>query len=235
MLRLAQWVDAFPGPMADHAPAVQRSLDALVEQPAAGSGPDDGATPAAAAPAASQPDRRGSRRPPMPLWLAGTVILLIAAAGFVAVRNDNSDTSQSGDQLTAPDVSGLDRAAAVAEFQAAGFPDGDINWLFDCLGFGGSQVGVAVGQSPAAGAQVPVGTRVDILLQANDCTTVPDVVGVSLQDGTAAIVGASLRAGPRPDCQATGAVDLISAQSIAGGSEVVVDSEVALTYRPDDC
>jgi len=235
LLRLAQWVDAFPGPMTDHAAAVQRSLDALVEQPAAGSGPADDPTPQAPAPAPPQPERRGSQRPPMPLWLAGTVILLIAAAGFLAVRNGNSDTSQSGDQLTAPDVSGLDRAAAVAEFQSAGFLDGDINWLFDCSGFAGSQVGVTVGQSPAAGVQVPVGTRVDILLQANDCTAVPDVVDSSLQNGTAAVVGASLRAVPLPDCQATGAIGVISAQSITGGSEAVVDSEVVLTYRPDDC
>jgi serine/threonine-protein kinase len=127
----------------------------------------------------------------------------------------------------------LDDAASA--LKAIGFDN--IPWLNGC--YGSSGVGDVVTQSPAAGARIALTAPVQLYLQANNCVTMPNVVGFSLASAESTLEALGFAPNEitwRAECYA-GAhpADQVQTQSPAPGASVPKTQLIALGVEADNC
>lgn len=84
---------------------------------------------------------------------------------------------------TVPSVLGEQLSAAESALEARGFHN--IPWVYECLN--STLIDDVITQSPGAGASIALTAPVQLQLQANNCATVPDVIGFSLQNAETAL------------------------------------------------
>ena len=79
---------------------------------------------------------------------------------------------------TVPDVLYTTLSGAAATLKERGFDN--IPYLYGC--YGSSSIGDVIRQDPAAGARIALTAPVQLYLQANNCDTVPNVIGMNLSN-----------------------------------------------------
>ena len=77
---------------------------------------------------------------------------------------------------TVPNVLGEQLSAASSALEARGFHN--IPWVYECLN--STLIDDVIQQNPGAGASIALTSPVQLILQANGCATVPDVIGFQL-------------------------------------------------------
>ncbi|RWZ67917.1 Stk1 family PASTA domain-containing Ser/Thr kinase [Labedella populi] len=135
--------------------------------------------------------------------------------------------STGAEQVTVPDLSGLDQGGATAALEEAGLELGSItDQNSPSIG-----PGIVMGASPASGTDVDTGTTVDLVLS-NGKVTITDVTGqtmsVARQLLEDADIGLTVDPIADPTCPAEPG-EIITAQSLAPG-EVDQKSTIELTY-----
>jgi serine/threonine-protein kinase len=124
------------------------------------------------------PARRRSRKP---LWIA-VLILVLAAAGVAAALVLTRGGSDSG-QVSVPDVTGLEFAAAAEQLREAGLQPAQRARASDAV-----PAGQVINTRPAGGQEVARGSTVLVNVSSGPATRqVPNVVGQSLEDAQAEI------------------------------------------------
>jgi len=170
---------------------------------------DQSSSPESAAAPAAGPKRWG-------LWVALGVIVLAVALYFMW---------RAANTVDVPDVVGLTQAEATTALESAGLSAGSVS-AEETLGAPPETV---TGQSPAADAQAPKGSAVDLTVAAIPVVNVPDVVGKSESEAEAALAADGLRTGTitgeySPDAKA----GIVLAQSPEANKDVTVGSLVSL-------
>ena len=135
--------------------------------------------------------------------------------------------STGAEQVTVPDLSGLDQAGATAALEEAGLELGTITDENSPT----VAAGVVLGSSPASATETDVGSSVDLVLS-NGKVTITDVTGqtmsVARQLLEDADVGLTVSPIADPSCPAEPG-EIITSQSLAPG-EVDQKSTIELTY-----
>jgi beta-lactam-binding protein with PASTA domain len=161
------------------------------------------------------------------------VAAVAAVAIFLLVDGGDDPGDVPAGSVVVPDVDGFDRESAIGVMRGAGFADTEIFWRFGCYGFAGEREGLAVRQTPSPGEVVPTQTRVDILLQANDCAPVPDVVGEESAAAAGAVAAAGLVPEIRDECGSPAAAGTVASQQPSPGTEVVEGTVLVLVVEGD--
>jgi beta-lactam-binding protein with PASTA domain len=158
---------------------------------------------------------------------AGTVKRVEPASGTTIPCGSSVDLVGSLGQPVVPDVIGMtetDASAAVTAVDSLGV--GSIT--YECNDVVAE--GLVIRQDPVGGTAVLCGSSVNLVVSSGECLcTVPDVLGLSLADANAAIIGAGLTVGTisyASDCSVP-AGHIIS-QNPVGGSTAVCGSAVDL-------
>ena len=124
----------------------------------------------------------------------GDVISQHPAAGSSVPDGTTVDlvVSSGPELVSVPNVVGMTQAAAEASITGAGLTVGSVTTAFSTT----VPAGDVISQNPAAGASVPVGTAVDLVVSLGPApVSVPDVVGLAQAAAEAAITGAGLTVG----------------------------------------
>ncbi|HEY6494049.1 MAG TPA: protein kinase [Trebonia sp.] len=133
-----------------------------------------------------------------------------------------------------PGVEGDGLSAAESALNAAGLHN--YSAAYDC--FDSRDADAVVTQAPAAGTRVALTAPVQLGLQADDCVTVPSVVG--LRPARAKSILYALGFAPaditsRFECDGVQPVNQVEAQSPAAGTSYPTDQPVSLDVEADDC
>lgn len=91
LLRLAQWIDLFPGPIANHAASLQYMVGSMLTE--------HGLTPPAPEPQPAPPPRRRPQIQRRTALTAGAVAILIIAATAIALQSGEDERPAQGTQL----------------------------------------------------------------------------------------------------------------------------------------
>ncbi|MBL8258439.1 MAG: PASTA domain-containing protein [Candidatus Competibacteraceae bacterium] len=160
---------------------------------------------------------------------AGSVISQNPAAGAsVASGSAVALAVSSGPApVTVPNVVGQSQSVAGSTLQSAGLTAGSITTESSTA----APAGIVIRQNPAAGAAVAPGSAVALVVSSGPPpVTVPDVVGLTLQNAQNVIARAGLLTGSMTD-QTTGNFslnNLIASQNPAAGASVVRGASVNL-------
>jgi eukaryotic-like serine/threonine-protein kinase len=131
-----------------------------------------------------------------------------------------------------PAVVGETLVAATSALKSSGFDD--IPYLYNC--YGSDNSGDVVRQSPAAGARVTQASPVHLYLQANNCYTVPDVIGMNLSDASDSLKSRRYdNFSYLYDCYGSANISDVVRQVPAAGARIVPTSPVHLYLQANDC
>ncbi|HEX3913331.1 MAG TPA: PASTA domain-containing protein [Steroidobacteraceae bacterium] len=162
---------------------------------------------------------------------SGSIISEMPAAGTMVAPNSNVSVviSSGPAQVAVPDVVGMTQASATASITGVGLVIGTVELTTSATVTAGN----VISQSPAAALDVSSGSTVNLIVSSGPAATqveVPNVVGMTQQAATAAIMSAGLSLGGF--ATETDAVvapgDVINVSPMAG-TEVVSGSNVFLT------
>ncbi|MBW7865663.1 MAG: PASTA domain-containing protein, partial [Candidatus Hydrogenedentes bacterium] len=151
---------------------------------------------------------------------AGTVVLLTVSSGPCG--------------MNAPDVTGLQQPAAEAAITGAGAVVGLVARQCDAV----LPLNTVISQSPAAGAPMSSGGRMDLVVSSGPCNgQIPNVVGLSETDAAALIAaeGFAVSSPPLTQCSLTVAAGSVTSQQPAGGTSATLGSTVTLTVSSGPC
>jgi beta-lactam-binding protein with PASTA domain len=161
----------------------------------------------------------------------GTVLDQSPAAGATIPANQRVTLVVSGGQRfgTIPSIIGMNRDAAQAALETAGFEVGDVSERPST-----QPAGAVIDSRPRPGVQAPMPSAVAVVVSAGPTTTiVPDVVGKQLGDAQALLRAAGLGVGLVQYGNGGNAIAdasaVIAAQSPAAGAQVTSGSRVDLT------
>ncbi len=200
------------------------------------------------------PPRRSRRRL---AWAAAAGAVVIAAAAVAAValasgtgRPHPSRPSASAAALAhssppaspsaspavtspaVPDVLGMTLPAASSALKARGFHN--IPYLYDC--YGSHDIDDVVRQVPAAGARPALTSPVQLYLQADNCRTVPDVIGMNLSNAAYTLKQAGFTNIPYLyDCYGSPDTGAVVRQSPAAGTSYGSNQPVSLKLQANNC
>ena len=134
-----------------------------------------------------------------------------------------------------PGVLGETQASAISALAASGFDN--IPWLDGCYGSG--NIGDVVTESPGAGTRLALTSPVHLDVQANNCVTMPDVIGDNLNSAISALEGVGFAASSinwRDECYTgTYPVNQVVTQSPAAGTSYGKTQYIALGVEADNC
>jgi beta-lactam-binding protein with PASTA domain len=123
-------------------------------------------------------------------------------------------------------------SAATAALEARGFRN--IPYLYDC--YGSSYTDDVVREAPGAGAVIALTAPVQLYLQAANCGTVPDVVGMNLSNAASTLKQAGYYNIPYLyDCYGSSDIDAVVSQSPAAGTSYGDNDPVSLKLQADNC
>jgi beta-lactam-binding protein with PASTA domain len=131
-----------------------------------------------------------------------------------------------------PNVVGATLSAATSTLKARGFDN--ITSVEGC--YGSSAAGDVVKQSPGAGVQAAFTTAIQLSVQASDCYTVPNVVGMTQADATSALQAAGFTdIYAETGCYGSTDVGYVVTQSPAAGTSYGGDQEVTIDIQAAGC
>jgi beta-lactam-binding protein with PASTA domain len=123
-------------------------------------------------------------------------------------------------------------SAAASALEARGFHN--IPYLYDC--YGSPDIGDVVRQSPGAGARISLTAPVQLFLQANNCHTVPNVMGMSLSDAAYTLKAAGFDNIPYLyGCYGSSSIGDVVSQSPAPGTSYGATQPVSLKLQANNC
>jgi len=154
----------------------------------------------------------------------GTVLDQSPAAGTRVVPDSTVDLFVASNQMVdVPDVRGHNRWDAEETIRAAGLSVGDVSEQPANL-----DEDIVVGQDPAPGANVGVGTDVHLSVMAGTITEVPDVRGYNREQAEKILSDARLRLAEVLAVYSNQQAGIILEQSPSAGMRVSVDVPVTL-------
>ncbi len=131
-----------------------------------------------------------------------------------------------------PDVRGTLLSRASTILRRAGFSD--IPYVYDC--YRSLDVGNVVRQDPMAGTRVATTSAVRLYLQANDCSNVPNVVGMTLDDAAATLKKVGFTNIPYVyECLNSKQIGAVVTQSVAPGTSYGRSKPVSLKLQANNC
>jgi len=123
-------------------------------------------------------------------------------------------------------------SSAAAALEARGFHN--IPYLYGC--YGSRDIDDVVQQSPGAGARISLTAPVQLYLQANNCDTVPDVIGMSLSDAAYTLKAAGFTNIPYLyGCYGSSSDGDVVSQSPAPGTSSGSTQAVSLKLQANNC
>jgi eukaryotic-like serine/threonine-protein kinase len=133
---------------------------------------------------------------------------------------------------TVPSVLGEQLSAASSALEARGFHN--IPWEYECLG--SSLILDVITQNPGAGASIALTAPVQLLLQANNCATVPDVIGFNLQNAETALKDQGFtNYNWYYGCYGSSQILDVVSESPSGGTSYGTDQLVSIKLQADNC
>ena len=131
-----------------------------------------------------------------------------------------------------PDVVGTTLSAASSALKARGF--GNIPYLYNC--YGSADTGDVVQQAPGAGATISLTAPVQLYLQADNCATVPNVIGMSLSDAAYTLKQEGLTNIPYLyGCYGSSQTGDVVSESPGAGSSYGTTQPVSLRLQANNC
>jgi beta-lactam-binding protein with PASTA domain len=133
---------------------------------------------------------------------------------------------------TVPYVTGATLSSAAAELKAHDFHN--IPYLYNC--YGSPDFDDVVQQVPGAGALIAVTDPVHLYLQAQNCSTVPSVIGMDLSNAADALHGAGFSNIPWVNgCYGSSEIGAVVTQSPAAGTSYGKNQAVSLKLQKKNC
>ena len=131
-----------------------------------------------------------------------------------------------------PDVLGEQLDPAVAALEARGFHN--IPWEYECLG--SNLILDVITQNPSAGASLALTAPVQLALQANNCATVPDVIGFDLANAETAFKDQGFtNYNWYYGCYGSSQIDDVVTESPGGGTSYGTDQLISIKLQADNC
>jgi serine/threonine protein kinase len=164
---------------------------------------------------------------------SGDVVRQAPAAGTHIARSSPVHLYLQDDNCYGvPDVIGMTLSEAAAKLNSSGYHN--IPYLISCYGSG--NFSDVVRQTPAAGAHIAPTSPVHLYLQANNCSTVPDVTGMNLSNAAATLKQAGFT--DIPDvykCYGSTDINAVVRQSPAAGTNHSHLQPVSLELQAGNC
>jgi serine/threonine-protein kinase len=133
---------------------------------------------------------------------------------------------------TVPSVVGTTLSAAAAALQARGFHN--IPYVYAC--YGSPLINDVVRQSPGAGATIALTAPVQLYLQAQDCATVPNVLGMNLSDAAYTLKQLGFTNIPYVyGCYGSSQINDVVSQSPGSGTSYGKTQPVSLKLQANNC
>jgi hypothetical protein len=156
--------------------------------------------------------------------------LAAAASGLVALILQLFPPSPQ--TATVPYVTGATLPSAASELKAHGFHN--IPYLYDC--YRSPDFDDVVSQVPGAGALIAVTDPVHLYLQAQNCGTVPSVIGMNLSNAANALHAAGFSNVPwLYVCNGSSDIGTVVVQSPAPGTSYGQSMAVSLKLQAKNC
>lgn len=156
----------------------------------------------------------------------GSGVALIIANGRCTSAGGGSES------ILVPAIVGLTEEEASSRIRAAGLEVGEVTRV--CTS--SVTAGVVMSQSPAPLTPLAPSGAVTFAVSAGPCVVVPDVVGKDQSEAITILTDAGLTVGTvTPQCQTSGSDDVVLAQSMAAGTQVIAETAVNLTVSDTTC
>ena len=131
-----------------------------------------------------------------------------------------------------PNVVGTTLSSAAAALQARGFHN--IPYVYEC--YGSSLINDVVRQSPGAGATIALTAPVQLYLQAQNCATVPNVLGMNLSDAAYTLKQLGFTNIPYVyGCYGSSQINDVVSQSPGSGTSYGKTQPVSLKLQANNC
>jgi hypothetical protein len=133
-----------------------------------------------------------------------------------------------------PDVQGESLSGAESALKAVGLDNYSV--LDGCYGSQG--VDDVVAQTPAAGTRVPLTAAVHLELQADDCVTIPTLVGLKLTKAESTLYKLGLTPADitsQFECDSGYTINEVVSQSPVAGTSYASDKVISLGIEADNC
>ncbi|WP_162233155.1 PASTA domain-containing protein, partial [Protofrankia coriariae] len=141
-------------------------------------------------------------------------------------------SSPADSRVAVPDVRGMVLGDASAALRRAGFSN--IPYVYDC--YRSPDTGNVVRQDPVAGTRIATTSAVRLYLQANDCSDVPNVVGMTLDDAAATLKKVGFTNIPYVyECLNSKQIGAVVTQSVAPGTSYGRSKPVSLKLQANNC
>lgn len=165
-------------------------------------------------------------------------------AGSVISQDPAADTTVAvGSTVNIVVSTGPDAPATIPIPDVAGLPEGDAQKALEDTGFvttstqqpsANIEIGLVISTNPAAGTEVAPGTSVEMLVSSGpDDVVVPDFVGMTIDEATAAAEAAGLTITFQEDDDNPDPDGVVISQDPAAGTTVEGGSEVVAQLSPD--
>jgi hypothetical protein len=149
-----------------------------------------------------------------------------------APRSTHSAPPPAPSTGVVPDVVGTTLSAASSALKARGF--GNIPYLYNC--YGSPDAGDVVQQSPGAGATISLTAPVQLYLQANNCATVPDVIGMNLSNAAYTLKQVGFTNIPYLyGCYGSSRTGAVVSESPGAGTSYGTTQPVSLKLQANNC
>jgi eukaryotic-like serine/threonine-protein kinase len=133
---------------------------------------------------------------------------------------------------TVPNVLGEQLSAASSALEARGFHN--IPWVYECLN--STLIDDVIQQNPGAGASIALTSPVQLILQANGCATVPDVIGFQLTNAETALQDQGFtHYSWYYGCYGSSLIGAVVSQSPSGGTSYGVSQLVSIKLQANNC
>jgi hypothetical protein len=133
---------------------------------------------------------------------------------------------------TVPNVLGEQLSAASSALEARGFHN--IPWVYECLN--STLIDDVIQQNPGAGASIALTSPVQLILQANNCATVPDVIGFQLANAETALQDQGFtNYNWYYGCYGSSLIGAVVSQSPSGGTSYGKSQLVSIKLQANNC
>jgi serine/threonine protein kinase len=149
-----------------------------------------------------------------------------------SAKATSSPSGDAASTASVPDVMNMTLSAATSALRVRNYHN--VPYLYDC--YGSPDIGDVVRQVPGAGAHLALTAPVQLQLQANNCHTVPSVVGMDLSDAAYTLKQDGFSNIPYLyDCYGSPDTGAVVRQSPAAGTSYGSTQPVSLKLQADNC
>jgi serine/threonine-protein kinase len=125
-------------------------------------------------------------------------------------------------------------SSAESSLQASGFHH--YSWIYEC--YGSQNINKVVQQNPGAGTRLALSATVSMYLQANNCVTLPNVIGLQLSNAESTLEQAGI---PGPEiywiyqCFGSPNTGAVIVESPNAGTSVGTNQQVTIKLQANNC